>query len=258
MEEAKEWGMDILPMRIAFGTEEYIDLIDIKGKEFFDKVDNEKNFPKTSLPSLETAMNLVEEYKEKGEDILFLTLSSEISSTFSVLRSAFSSEEHVKVIDSRMSAPGMRILAKEVIKHKDDSLDAIEKRIEKLIPRIKIFGIPSSLEYLYRGGRVRGIEFIGAKILGILPILTFDNGKLLSLQKVHGMKQGMKALANIISKLSIDLSYPIITAYTKTKENLKSFLEKIPGIKETDEIELPPSLMTHWGPDAFGISFVTL
>lgn len=256
LEEAENLDMDILPMRIAFGSEECIDLYDIKGQEFFNKIEKSKAFPKTSLPSLETAMQLVDKYQ--GEEVLFLTLSSEISSTFSILRTAFLSQPNVKVMDSRMSAPGMKILAQEVLSHKEESLDQIEKRIEKLIPRIKIYGIPSSLEYLYKGGRVRSIEFIGAKILGILPILSFENGKLVSIQKVHGLKQGMKTLGKIINDLTIDLSYPIIAAYTKAKENLKSFLSKIPNIIPNEEIELPPSLMTHWGQDALGISFVTL
>lgn len=74
--------------------------------------------PKTSLPSLSEAENLVEEYTNKGESVLIITISAGISGTYQALCALFADYSNVLVYDSQLAVGGIRFLVEEAVRWK--------------------------------------------------------------------------------------------------------------------------------------------
>ena len=73
-EEAKALGLDVLPIRINIGGREYSDGVDIDSSSLYKLMEETKQFPKTALPRLDLAEELVKGYVEKGDEVLILPI----------------------------------------------------------------------------------------------------------------------------------------------------------------------------------------
>ena len=256
-EEKERYGVEILPLKILLGNREYLDGVDLSMDVFYDELINKKQFPKTSLPSLEDTKNRVLDSVKEGYDVIVLTISSGISGTYNALRLLFDDEPKVKVIDSQTAVGGMKILVHEINKYRNESLEFVEEKLNKLISKIRVYAVPETLDFLHKGGRLSSVGYVAGTILGIKPIIELRN-KVSVAGKTIGLK---KAMHYIISKLNMcDTNYPIVPSYTYSTENLEIMIDKTEKIYQDIMIEkdnLDPAIACHWGPNAFGFIFVS-
>ncbi len=82
MDELKEMNVTYLPMSVSFGEDHYLENISISKDEFYERLKADKNFPKTSQPSIALFLDLFEEAKEKGNEVVYLPLSSGLSGDY--------------------------------------------------------------------------------------------------------------------------------------------------------------------------------
>ena len=258
-EEKEKYGVEIAPLRYMMGDEEYQDGIDLTIDEFYKLLIEKKYFPKTSLPNLEELKSMVDNYSSKGDDVIIVTISSKISGTFSVFSQMFEDYKNVRVIDSLSAVGGIKIIVKEINKMLDKSLDEIVEKITKLIPRIRIFAIPETLQYLLRGGRLSKKEWLLGTMLNIKPIITIKEGFVKVASKAIGIKKAMHSVIEALKKHKCDKNYPIVPSYTYNKNNLDKLVEMTGEEYKSQMIEydnLDPVIASHWGPNAFGYIFV--
>ncbi len=152
---------------------------------------------------------------------------------------------------------GIRILAEEINKIKDKPLDEILEKVKALIPRIKVYAIPETLTYLFRGGRLSRLDWIIGDLLNIKPIITFINGEVKVAAKKPGLKNAMKYIANAVK--NADTDYSIIASYTYDSNNLTKLIDMTDNSlhKSMSEYDnLDPVIASHWGPNAFGYIYV--
>jgi DegV family protein with EDD domain len=241
------------------GEREYEDGKDLSIDDFYKLFLEEDCFPKTSLPNLDSLKQRVDKFTSAGDDVIFLTISSGISGTYSAIKTLFDDNNKVRVIDTKSAVGGIKILVKEINKHKDESLDEIETRLNKLIPRIKILAIPETLNYLLKGGRLSKKEWLFGTMLNIKPIIGIINGGVKVIDKKIGLKKAMAYLTEALKKLACDVRYPIVPSYTYNKENLDQLISMTDKEYHSAMIEydnLDPAIACHWGPNAFGYIFV--
>ena len=60
----------------------YLDGVDITKDEFYELLTTTEEFPKTAQPSPQDYLDIFEDAKEKGDSIIYLSLSSGLSGTF--------------------------------------------------------------------------------------------------------------------------------------------------------------------------------
>jgi DegV family protein with EDD domain len=255
-------GVEVLPLKITLGDREYLDGIDLPVDIFYDALINGKLFPKTSLPSLGHAEDLINEYTESGDNVLIITISSGISGTFNALKTLFSDNPHVLVIDSKSAVGGVRILVHEANKYRDKSLEFIGEKLNALVPRLRVVAVPETLEYLCRGGRLSRSAFTVGSLLQLKPLISIDSqwdGSVKVLSKVVGKRRAMAAIAAYLTSERCDVNYPIVPSYTYDSNNLDMLIsmtskEYLPAMTSYDELD--PAVACHWGPGAFGYIFV--
>ena len=258
-EEKEKYNVEIAPLRYIMGDEEYRDGIDLSLEEFYKLLIEKKYFPKTSLPNLEELKDMVDSYTKAGDDVIIVTISSGISGTFNTFTKMFESYSNVRVIDSMSAVGGIKIIVKEINKMREKPLDEIVEKINKLIPRIRIFAIPETLNYLLRGGRLSKKEWLLGTMLNIKPIITIKQGLVKVADKKIGIKKAMLALVESLKKHKCDKNYPIVPSYTYNKDNLQKLVDMTDDEYKSQMIEfdnLDPVIASHWGPNAFGYIFV--
>ena len=259
LEEKESYGVDILPIQLQMGEESFLDGVNLSTEEFYSRLKDSNQFPKTSLPSLEEAQKLVDSYIEQGDEVLIITISSGISGTYQAIKMLFDEYENVTVFDSKLAVAGIRILVQEAKKYENETMEFVVEKLNGLIPRIVIAAVPETLDYLLAGGRLSKSSWMLGKLLSIIPIITFDEGKVDVLTKKRGLKQSKKTLIDKIIEDKADKSYGIVAAYTYNKGNVDSLIEMLPeDYKSAITVydDLCSSIACHWGPNAFGFIYV--
>ena len=96
-QETEEMGIRMVSLKIRFSDGEFQQNTEEDFFTFFEKLVAEKELPTTSQPSPEDFLELYEEAKETGEEVLVITLSSGLSGTVNAANLAKQMAEYEKI-----------------------------------------------------------------------------------------------------------------------------------------------------------------
>ena len=111
-----QYDIDILPLHILLGDEEFEDGKTITPDEIYSWSDEHKTTPKTSAPSLAETIELFRPYVEEGCEIVCFSISNSMSTSGNVMRLAageLEAENRITVIDSANLSTGIGLLVIE-------------------------------------------------------------------------------------------------------------------------------------------------
>ncbi|WP_166241753.1 DegV family protein [Paenibacillus turpanensis] len=205
----EQHDIGIVPLHVIFGEESYKDGVDIDAPELYSKVDQTGSLPKTAAPSPGEFVEAFQPHIEKGETILYIGLSSDISATYQNARLAAQQfeEGQVYVVDSRNLATGIGILVLKAADLAEQGMAAeeIAATIEGLTCKVETSFIIDTLDYLYKGGRLSSLQnFIGS-LLKIRPIVKVTDGKMILAEKIRGQRE--KALDKLLTSALADKDF---------------------------------------------------
>jgi len=258
-EEKELYNVDILPIYVQMGDDTYQDGVTLDVDEFYRLLTKEKIFPKTSLPNLAHAQELVEGYTDRGDEVLLITLSSELSGAYQALRMVFEDNPRVTVFDSRLAVGGIRFLVMEARRNDHLPVPQIVDKLNALIPRITLAACPETLDYLLAGGRLSKAGWMVGSLLQLNPVIGFHDGGLRVTVKKRGVRQAMQTIVDTVTTDGIDPDFGIIACYTYDKSNLDKLMALSPrsivdSISAYDDV--CPTIACHWGPNGFGYLYV--
>ena len=125
LDELKEMNITCLPMSVSFGENTYLENISITKDEFFERIETDKNFPKTSQPSPALFEELFTKAKENHDEVVYIPLSSGISGDYqtAVMAKNLVDYEGIWIIDSLTCTGGQRLLIEEAVRMRDAGAD---------------------------------------------------------------------------------------------------------------------------------------
>ena len=269
---ARDHGIQIIPMTITFGNEEFAEGVDITRTEFFQRLVETDELPRTSQIPPMVFQDIFQEIVTAGDTAVVITLSSHISGTYqSACIAAAPFKESVFVVDSENATIGERLLAERAWALREEGLSAadIAYCLDQEKKDIRLVASLDTLEYLHRGGRISGAAAPIGGLLSIKPVVGVVDGDVVVLGKARGSKASRNMVFEEIEKAGgVDLTRPIWVAYSglsdKTArkyiaDSLAIATEK--GlISSPDEIEMPLTLVgavigTHVGPGGVAFAF---
>lgn len=163
----KKYDIDIIPLHILLGNDEYKDGLTITPEEIFRWSDENKTTPKTSAPSLEDTVQILEPYVSKGREVICFSISDSMSSSGShaIAAAELEAEDLVTVINSENLSTGIGLLVIEaaVLAQKGASAAEIKTHIEALRPNVRASFVVDTLTYLHRGGRCSGVAAMAGR-----------------------------------------------------------------------------------------------
>lgn len=263
--EIEKRQITCIPMTITFGNEQYIDGVDLTKEEFFVKLMNEKEFPKTSQPSPAKFAECFEEAKENGDDVVAILVSGALSGTVQSATIAKDIAEHegVYIVDSNTVTLGIRLLVDHAVRMRDQGKSAAEivERLEELKDRVRIYAGLDTLEYLQKGGRISKAAASLGRLAGIKPIITIDEeGKVAMCGKQRGNKNVFRQIIKYIDAEMPDENYSVYFLYSADKKNCISFIQTLQknglDFGKIKTREIGPTVGSHIGPGGFGIVYV--
>lgn len=238
-------------------------------KEFYDLV-RAGSMPKTSQASYEDLYSLFESIVKENKDVFYLCFSSALSGSYqaSLLASKDIMEKYpectVKVVDSLSASGGEGYLLDHCVKRRDQgaTLEELVEYAEVLrFNTIHLFTV-NDLNHLHRGGRLSKLSAVVGGMLGIKPVLYFnDKGQLLPYTKIRGRKQSLEAMAKQMKEKYIPgENEEIFINDADAKEDAeylgKLIKKMIPEVKKIRYGDVGAVIGTHSGPGTVALFFV--
>ncbi|SDK73958.1 DegV family protein [Lacicoccus qingdaonensis] len=255
LEDSKRRGIEILPLTINIGDNNYKDQIDISSEEVLQAItDGER--PKTSQINPENFVESFKPFLEKGESILYIAFSSELSGTYQSALIARDTllddypEADITIIDTHAASYGLGMIVESASDDMKNGLsdEEVIKNAEKNVKNIRHFFTVNDLDYLAKGGRLsKGSAFLGG-LLNIKPLLHVEDGKLVPLEKHRGIKKVFKSMIKhinddqITGKIHITQSNALDSAELLKKKILEETEVKVVNISM-----IGPTISSHTG-----------
>ena len=253
-EVLNKFNINVVPLGVSFGEEHYTAGVDIDNKEFYAKMKESKELPKTFCPSPE---NFCKEYQCEEDKIIVIALSSKLSGTYnsaSLARELYLSEhkeKDIRVIDSMTGSIGAGLLlikaAKMISEGKD--IDEIVEAIENLKEKISFYGTLETLENAIKGGRINPLA---GKIIGALnfkAIVQIKDGVVKPIDKARGERNSIKKVATYITSSIEDTKDKILCLMhancPEKAHKLLSIIEKTHKFDEVYISEVGPVMGTY-------------
>ncbi|MFQ6792955.1 MAG: DegV family protein [Thomasclavelia sp.] len=208
----KELGIEVVPFYISEdGVNYQKEIVELGIRDFYQfMVDNPKQFPKTSMPSVQDYLDVFTPLVKQGIDIICICISTKFSGSFNSASNAKNIllEEYpnakIEVIDATINTVLQGMLVEEAVA-KQNSGASFEETIA-FINEIKtsgrIFFTIGSMDYLVHGGRVGKLSGIAAGALGIKPLILLKEGEIFNNGITRGRKKAkQKIIEQIIAYL---------------------------------------------------------
>ena len=264
--EAARFGVQVLPVTVRFGMQEYRDGVDLPGDTFYNMLAAGGELPTTSQVTpwqFQEALAVLEE----GDEAVILTVSGKLSGTMqSALIAAKSYGSRVQVFDSMSAAVGLRVQVEYAIRLRDAGLSAAAITHELLARRdqVVMLGVVNSLDNLRRSGRLSAAAAIAGSLLGIRPVLTTQSGELVLLGKARGIAQSDNFLNRTVEQRGgINFRLPYAVGYTGAQDDAaRGYLERSAALwqDKTDAVpmcRIGCGIGTHLGSGAVVVAFYT-
>lgn len=270
-EKVKEVGIkNIIKMPYTIcGEQHYDDLGEsyYNAKDFFDKV-RAGNMPITSGLNAEEYKEYFEPYFAKNEDILYVSFSEKMSSTFNYMDIAVKelSAKYPKAKFTRFDTKGISLATglscyyAGKMHSEGKSNDEIVEFLTTFIKKVNIIVSPANLNHLKRGGRLTGVQAAFGTLLQVKPLIRLVDGKLVNVAKVNGRNKAIASIAeDTIKEVREIETYPIIILNADCTEDAEKLRNKISAAHPQATIwalSVGPVVGTHCGPDTIATVFV--
>lgn len=265
-EEAKKLGIIMMPMPITFGDEEFEDGVNLLPKQFYEKLIESNDIPKTSQI---TPFRFEEEFAKhvnNGDEVIAITISSKLSNTFNAAKQAAKKfEGKAWAVDSLNACIGERLLgfyALQLIKNNKLSAQEIVDELNDKKHKIHVIAMINTLKYLKKGGRISAVTAFAGEMLSIKPVVGVINGEVKVIGKAMGSKKANNLLNQLVDKTNgINFNMPFGTIWSGLDDTtLQKYIEDSKHLWEGKTKEVPKYILgatigTHIGPGAAGVAF---
>ena len=264
-QRAAELNVHVMPMRVFFGQESFMDGVDITREEFFARLESCQELPTTSQLNPDDFLEVFQKYVDQGDQVVGIFLSSELSGTCQSACIARDMAEggEIHIVDSRTVTFALALLVEEAARMRDGGLSAaqIAEAVEQLARRAKLLAIVDTLTYLKKGGRISAATAAVGGLLGIKPIVEVDSrGTVEAVGKARSMASGLEWIARHIEQAPADPAYAVAYGHSNSPERVPLCMEALKDVLPQGRPPLMGSIGavigTHVGPGAVGVAYI--
>jgi DegV family protein with EDD domain len=264
-EVADEMGIEIVPLSIRFGDEEFIDREQLSIAEFWNRCVNMSTLPETAAPAPGQFESVYRKLASEGATgIVVVSLSGQLSATIQSAELAARSiadddsvDLDVRVVDSRSVSMGIGTIAIACARAaaEGQSIDAVETLASELSDRTRVFAALDTLDNLKKGGRIGGAKAFLATALSIKPIIDVTGGVVAEAGK---QRTRTKALAHLVERFkSYEGRVENLAVLHADCSDVDVFVEMLQPHYDGEILvgEIGPVIGTHGGRGTIGVAF---
>ncbi len=272
-----EKNVTIVPFYVSFDDEHYEkEIEEIKIRDFYQKmVDNQKVFPKTSMPPVQDYIDAFEPYAKVGKAVICICISTKFSGSY---QSAMTAKEmvledypeaEIAVIDATVNTvlQGLYVLEAVSLRDSGMSFEAAVERLEQMKSTGRIFFTVGNMEYLQHGGRIGKLAGLAGSVLGIRPVIVLKEGEIfpagIGRSRKSTVNKSIDLLLNYLKeegggfdrfRLVMGYGYDYEEAVTIKEQTLKILHENGYEIDDIPLFQIGAAISVHTGPYAVGLA----
>jgi DegV family protein with EDD domain len=262
-ETIRRYNIPVIPQVIVFGTDSYLEGVEIDNPTFMGRLKTSRELPTTAAPPPELFVQEFARLAPEGEPILCIHPSSEVSGT---VRSATVAardfpDADIRVIDTRFIASPLATMVTLAAGWAEAGADAdvIEERLRDLIARCRLYFMVATLEYLARGGRIGGASALLGGVLQVKPILSFQDGRVNQFERARTHRRAVARLKELVlEQIPRDGSGHLSVLHADVPDQGQALADDLGaqlGLSEVPIYDIPPAIVTHAGPGILGVGF---
>lgn len=226
-------------------------------EEFYKLLVETNELPKTSQINPEIYTEYFRKYKD--DEIIYISLSSKLSGTFSsanlakqLLEDEFDTS-NIYLFDSESATISQALLVDIALSEieKNKNVKEILNTLNNAKKKIKLRVIVDELDFLYKGGRLSKTSAVLGNTLNIKPILELSNGEIKVVAKVRGLKKANKTILEEFNEKNIEKVFLGYCTLWDSYDNFKNEI-KLPF----EEFQIGSIIGTHVGPKCYGIVYL--
>lgn len=264
--ELKEkYDIKVIPLCIIMDDKSYFDMVDVTPAEIFAWADANKTTPKTAAASIENAIDFLKPFQEAGDDVIYIGISEDMSTTCNVLRLAASDLEYDRffVINSMnlSTGIGLQVLRAADMAAEGKSAEEIVEAISEARVDVRASFVVDTLTYLSRGGRCSQATALLANTLQLKPRIEVKMGKMGVGQKYRGKysKVILKYVKEMEEALLKSDKKRVFVTHTVMDQGIvdeiKAYFESLQYFDEVLETNAGGVISSHCGPGTLGVLY---
>lgn len=264
--ELEQLNVTCIPLSVMLGETEYQENVNLSKDQFFALLAETGASPKTAQPSPTYLMEVFEEAKKAGDEVVYIALSSALSGTYqsAVMTREDAESDSLFVLDSKNATGGQRLLVEYAVRLRDEGKSAaqIVEAVEAIRDKIVLYACIDTLEYLYRGGRISHTVYKLGTMAQVKPVIRVtEEGAIEVPAKAMGMRKGMDLLCKRIELQKPSPAHNLYVMYTADRTIGQTLAKKVRDlgyeVPEERIVQVGAGIGSHIGPNACGIVYVS-
>lgn len=197
-------GITVVPLNVRFGDEVFKDHVNLSSDDFFARLKDSPQLPKTSQPPVGAFEDVFARYRRAGDDVVAVLISSKVSGTRDAAAMAAKSvdPDHIDVIDSLTASMALGFMALEGAKLAKTGADraAVANHVRSLVPKARVLAAIDTLTYLEKGGRIGRARALLGSLLNFKPLITLQDGEVAPIGRARGRPQAIDRLVELLRR----------------------------------------------------------
>ena len=258
------YDVRILPRTVALGGNVYHDGVDVNPDMIYAHYESTGELPKTAAPNMADFVSFFETLTADGSEVVFFTISAEMSSTYNNARLAAAECEGVYVVDTRnlSTGGGLLVVTAGEMALQGKAASEIASYCTSITPRVSASFVVDDLEFLHKGGRCSAVAAFGANVLQLKPCISVHDGKMGVGKKYRGKFAAVlqKYISDQLGDGSgVELDRIFVTHAGCDEEIYRACIEQVRSIAPFGEICLTRAgctISSHCGRNTLGVLFI--
>jgi DegV family protein with EDD domain len=253
-----QYNIEVVPLKVLFGTETFRDGVDIDNEEFFRKLSTATKLPTTSAPSPGEFAEVYERLAKDHDGCISIHIGEQLSATAEAARVGAQSVEgfNVNVIDSESVTMPIAFLCQ--IAAQCESLEEATAAVKGRAPKCRVLALLDTLRYLEMGGRLNRAQAMIGTMLDLKPLLLVAEGGMP--KPVDRVRTRSRAIPRMIEFFRGDMPVEhVAVVHAQAADEAEQIAAGLR--KELPDHEIPIGqigsvLGTHTGPKALGLVYI--
>ncbi len=260
-----ELGIEIVPLEIRFGTETFVDRVELSTSDFWERCRSDPQLPSTAAPSPGAFAAAYQQAIQAGcTEVVVITLSADLSATIEAAQQAAqqAAEAHPEftahVIDSRSVSAGLGLIvigAADLAVNRASGAEIVDF-VQAAAPRIRIHAALDTLENLRKGGRIGAAQSLLGSVLSIKPLITVTDGRV---EPAGRQRTRAKALAHLVDLVSAEsANIERLAVMHADCADVEDFVARVAPLAEAEPevMMIGPVVGAHTGAGTIGVVFL--
>lgn len=258
--------LQVVPVRINVGADEYIDKVSLSSREFYELLRNGEQVVRTSQPPAGDFRRLFGFLLSHHEEVLYVGVSRALSGTLQAGESAAAGYgSRVVIVDSANVAGGLGLLAMHAAERAQAGAGAaaVALELEQLREQASTFAYLPDLRSAVRGGRVPAWALPITRWLGLVPIVRIGGGD----GRLHvigvtlqGQDLATRFVRKVLRRTDRTRRWRALVMHCDDPEQGRrvrdALLRQLPGVECPPLLDAGSAIGAHAGPGAIALSLI--